>query len=99
MGIGTNVTAGNALTVAGNVAATSFSGNGSGLMNVTAATLAIPQGMVLIPAGSFTMGDTLDGLTDAIPTNISVSAFYMDTNPVSYSFWQTVYWRRHHVTL
>jgi formylglycine-generating enzyme required for sulfatase activity len=50
-----------------------------------------PAGMVLIPAGSFTMGDTLDGETDARPTNVSVSAFYMDTNLVSYSQWQAVY--------
>src|SRR5208282_5124993 len=28
------------------------------------------NGVVLIPAGSFTMGDTLDGEYDAIPTNI-----------------------------
>jgi formylglycine-generating enzyme required for sulfatase activity len=49
------------------------------------------DGMALIPAGAFTMGDTLDGESDAIPTNIYVSAFYMDTNLVSYSQWQTVY--------
>ena len=47
--------------------------------------------MVLIPAGSFTMGDTLDGEGDAIPTVTYVSAFYMDVNLVSYSQWQTVY--------
>ena len=47
--------------------------------------------MALIPAGSFTMGDTLDGESDAIPTNIYVSAFYMDMNLVSYSQWQSVY--------
>jgi formylglycine-generating enzyme required for sulfatase activity len=47
--------------------------------------------MALIPAGAFTMGDTLDGESDAIPTNIYVSAFYMDTNLVSYSQWQSVY--------
>src|ERR1035438_8233119 len=51
-----------------------------------------PSGMALIPAGSFTMGDTLDGDPfDAIPTNVTVSAFYMDTNLVSYSQWQSVY--------
>src|ERR1039458_4225334 len=50
-----------------------------------------PAGMALIPAGSFTMGDSLDGQNDAIPTNIYVSAFYMDTNLVSYSLWQTGY--------
>ena len=42
------------------------------------------DGMALVPAGSFTMGDTLDGESDAIPTNIYVSGFYMDTNLVSY---------------
>jgi hypothetical protein len=29
-----------------------------------------PAGMALIPAGWFTMGDTLDGESDAIPTNV-----------------------------
>jgi formylglycine-generating enzyme required for sulfatase activity len=55
------------------------------------------DGMVLIPAGSFTMGDTLDGEGDAIPTNVTVSAFYMDMNLVSYSQWQTIYsWATSH---
>jgi formylglycine-generating enzyme required for sulfatase activity len=49
------------------------------------------DGMALIPAGSFTMGDTLDGESDAIPTNVYVSAFYMDTNLVSYSQWESIY--------
>ena len=43
-----------------------------------------PIGMTLIPAGIFTMGDTIDGESDAIPINITVSAFYMDVNLVSY---------------
>ncbi|MGD0258626.1 MAG: SUMF1/EgtB/PvdO family nonheme iron enzyme [Verrucomicrobiota bacterium] len=56
-----------------------------------------PSGMAFIPAGVFTMGDTLDGESDAIPTNVYVSAFYMDTNLVSYSQWQTVYnWATNH---
>jgi len=57
-----------------------------------------PSGMVLIPAGSFTMGDTLDGESDAIPTvSVYVSAFYMDVNLVSYSQWQSVYnWATNH---
>src|ERR1035441_8446523 len=46
------------------------------------------DGEALIPANSFTMGDTLNG---TIPTNVYVSAFYMDTNLVSYSKWQGVY--------
>jgi formylglycine-generating enzyme required for sulfatase activity len=49
------------------------------------------NGLALIPAGWFTMGDTLDGGSDAEPKNIYVSAFYMDTNLVSYGLWQTVY--------
>src|ERR1017187_2418020 len=50
-----------------------------------------PTGMAFIPAGSFTMGDTLDGEFDAIPTNVYVSAFYMDVNLVSSNQWRTVY--------
>jgi formylglycine-generating enzyme len=53
---------------------------------------AIPVGMALIPAGAFTMGDNLEGASDAIPTVIvTVLAFYVDVNLVSYSQWQTVY--------
>ena len=52
-----------------------------------------PTGMVLIRAGSFTMGDTLDGgMGDAVPvTDVYISAFYMDTKEVSYSLWKNVY--------
>jgi formylglycine-generating enzyme required for sulfatase activity len=55
-------------------------------------------GMVLIPAGSFTMGDSLDAEADAMPTlNVNVSAFYMDENPVTYSQWRAVYqWATDH---
>lgn len=49
------------------------------------------DGMTLVPAGSFVIGDTLDGLTDAVPTNVYVSAFYMDTNLVSYGQWHIIY--------
>jgi formylglycine-generating enzyme required for sulfatase activity len=56
-----------------------------------------PVGMALIPAGVFTIGDTLDGERDAAPTNVTVSAFYMDVNLVSYSQWQSVYnWATNH---
>ena len=52
----------------------------------------VPVGMVLIPGGSFTMGDTLDGDTDAKPvTNVFISPFYMDVNLVTWSQWQGVY--------
>src|ERR1039457_4146472 len=56
-----------------------------------------PAGMALTPAGAFTMGDNLDGETDAVPISVTVSGFYMDTNLVSYSQWQTVYnWATNH---
>ncbi len=56
-----------------------------------------PVGMALIPAGSFTMGDTLDGESDALPISVYVSAFYMDVNLVSYTLWTNVYqWATSH---
>ena len=60
-------------------------------------TAPVMTGMVLIPAGTFMIGDTLDGESDAIPTNVTVSAFLMDSNLVSYSQWQSVYnWATNH---
>jgi formylglycine-generating enzyme required for sulfatase activity len=51
-----------------------------------------PVGMVLIPAGWFLMGNSIgDSDTDANPTNVYVSAFFMDTNLVNLSIWQAVY--------
>jgi formylglycine-generating enzyme required for sulfatase activity len=51
------------------------------------------DGMALIPAGSFTMGNSTgdNDFTDAPPTDVTVSAFYMDTNLVSYGQWKSVY--------
>jgi len=59
----------------------------------TASTVATPAGMAPIAAGSFTMGDTLDKESDAIPTvTVTLSAYYMDANLVSASQWQSVYY-------
>jgi formylglycine-generating enzyme len=60
-----------------------------------------PPGMTLIPAGMFTIGNSVgdgDGAVNGdIPTNVTVSAFYMDTNLVSYGLWQPVYiWATNH---
>jgi formylglycine-generating enzyme required for sulfatase activity len=65
--------------------------NGATGVNITLAT---PPGMVLIPAGSFTMGNSIgdSDITDANPTNIYVSQFYMDINLVSLSQWKSVYY-------
>ena len=52
-----------------------------------------PPGMALIPAGSFTMGDTFsEGYGGELPSHtVYVSAFYMDTNEVSKVQWDEVY--------
>ena len=54
-----------------------------------------PPGMALIPAGSFMMGNCMDpgeGYPDELPLHtVNVSAFYMDTNLVSYTLWTNVY--------
>ena len=55
------------------------------------AQLSAPPGMALIPSGTFTMGDTLDGDANAKPITVSLSAFYMDTNLVSYGVWKSVH--------
>lgn len=51
-------------------------------------------GMIQIPAGAFTMGDANDTNSsnnhDEATVSASVSAFYMDTNLVTATFWQTV---------
>ncbi len=53
----------------------------------------VPSGMALIPAGSFTMGDTFsDGWSGELPVHtVYVSAFYMDKCDVTYAMWQEVY--------
>ena len=45
--------------------------------------------MALIPAGVFTMGNSIgdSDIHDASPASINVSSFYMDTNLLSYSQW------------
>jgi formylglycine-generating enzyme required for sulfatase activity len=69
-----------------------------------------PPGMVLIPAGSFLMGNYLfssnfygatttndPDITDANPTNVYVSAFYMDMFLVTSNQWAAVYnWATNH---
>ncbi|MCX6927983.1 MAG: SUMF1/EgtB/PvdO family nonheme iron enzyme [Verrucomicrobia bacterium] len=50
-----------------------------------------PPGMVLVPAGPFTMGDTLDGFTSALPLHTNqISAFYMDQFEVTKALWDEV---------
>ena len=64
------------------------------------ATLPSPNsGMALIPAGPFIRGDANDfNISHDAPTNtVSVGAFQMDTNLISYASWQQVYnWAINH---
>jgi formylglycine-generating enzyme required for sulfatase activity len=45
---------------------------------------------VLIPAGEFMMGDSLDGGQDAPPHRVNVSAFYLQQTEVSKAEWDSV---------
>ena len=51
-----------------------------------------PEGMVLIPAGSFQMGDSFsEGVPDERPVHtVTVSAFYMDRYEVTKALWDEV---------
>jgi formylglycine-generating enzyme required for sulfatase activity len=62
-----------------------------GATNVPVETNA-PAGMALIPAGSFTMGDSFkEGYDFELPThNVQVSAFYMDKYEVTKVLWDEV---------
>jgi formylglycine-generating enzyme required for sulfatase activity len=89
------VTASNAVTVNAVLVTNSAPAGYFQLLTQTNTT----AGMVLIPAGSFLMGNYLfynsatndPDITGANPTNIYVSAFFMDVNLVDLSVWQAVY--------
>jgi formylglycine-generating enzyme required for sulfatase activity len=50
-----------------------------------------PTNMVFIPSESFTMGDSLDGNSSALPLHtVIVSAFYMDKYEVTKALWDGV---------
>ena len=65
---------------------------------VRATSNSAPAGMVLIPAGNFTMGDNSDGSSYALPLhNVYISAFYMDKYEVTKALWDDVYvWATSH---
>jgi formylglycine-generating enzyme required for sulfatase activity len=89
------VTATNAVTVNAATVTNSAPAGFFRLLPLTNTT----AGMVLIPGGSFTMGNYLfynkatndTDIIDAIPTNVTVSSFYMDVNLVSSNQWAGVY--------
>ena len=67
---------------------------------VTASDDTVSGGMALIPAGSFTMGDSLDddSFGFALPLHsVYISAFYMDRYEVTKALWDDVYnWAINH---
>ncbi len=94
-----NVAAGanlaNAATTA-NTAGTLVKRDASGTIPASQVA-AVPLGMVLIPAGAFTMGNVVGSgsdsdITDAAPVSTTVSAFFLGINPVTLSEWQAVYY-------
>jgi len=91
----TNLTSTNWLT-----ARTAFAVNNAEVTNSSPSgffrlqPVTVPAGMALIPAGWFTMGNSIAAdtdITDANPTNVFVSGFFMDVNLVNYGLWTSVY--------
>src|SRR5690242_15493811 len=54
------------------------------------AVVARPGAMVLIPAGSFTMGAAEGRADEAPPHTVTVSAFYLDAFPVTQEMYEEV---------
>jgi formylglycine-generating enzyme required for sulfatase activity len=56
-------------------------------------TPTVPEGIALVPAGSFSMGDCFtEGYADELPVHtVYVSAFYMDKTEVTKAKWDEVY--------
>ena len=61
-------------------------------VSITRSGLSASVTMVLIPAGSFQMGDAIDGVSSAMPVHtVTVSAFYLDKYEVTKALWDEVY--------
>lgn len=64
---------------------------GNAVQNMTGLSTT-PAGMVLIPAGSFQMGDAIDGESYAMPVHtVTLSAFCLDKYEVTKALWDEVY--------
>lgn len=69
--------------------------NAAGSANSTLATVVVtvipvPADMELIPAGSFTMGDSLDGDINAPLVTVNLSVFYLGKHEVTKALWDEV---------
>lgn len=88
--IGSNVTPGTNLRITWN-SGTDWNQQLSSQMKFRLSVTGVSvTGLVLIPAGSYIMGDALDGLSNTPTHTVTVSAFYMAQNLVTWSEYQTV---------
>jgi formylglycine-generating enzyme required for sulfatase activity len=68
--------------------------NAFGEANSNSATVTVGpavSGMALIPAGEFSMGDSLDGNTDLPVRTVTLNAFYMGKHEVTKALWIDVW--------
>ncbi len=89
--IGNNVTPGTDLRITWD-AGVDWNNQRSSQMRfrIQAANPADLDGLARIPAGDFTMGDTLDGDTNAPAHSVNVSTFYMHKKEITKSQWSDV---------
>ncbi len=65
---------------------------GNAVQDINGTLSTVPAEMVLIPAGSFQMGDPIDGISDAMPVHtVTLSAFSLDKYEVTKALWDGVY--------
>ena len=93
-GYGTNVVPGAGRQVVWNAGSDWLNNYSTSVwFRITAIDEGTPDGMALIPAGSFTMGDTFgEGYESEVPTHsVYISSFYMSINETTRVLWDTVY--------
>jgi formylglycine-generating enzyme required for sulfatase activity len=65
--------------------------------SATSATTAAEMELVALRGGSYTMGDTVDGMKDARPHQVGLTPFMMAKHEVSLELWDNVmHWGRNH---
>jgi formylglycine-generating enzyme required for sulfatase activity len=69
-----------------------YTNHGSGFFRLVEFIDTTPSALAAIPGGSFLMGDTADTnlFGDADPTNIYLPTYYVETNTVTTTLWQTI---------
>lgn len=88
--VGANVPVGTGKVITWNAGADWLGNYSSAMRYEVTVDDGVPEGFSLIPAGSFTMGDSLDGDTNAPPVTVNVSRFFMGKNEVTKALWDEV---------